>query len=421
MNLIKSSILILVLLLCQGQIGRSDDEYKTLKEIKSTTTENEIENPRTKQTPKRKASENKRPWQTNSLLDMEAIAWPDFGGRDYPSADFTKPSINDVDARESAYSGGCAFYQPNIITGLACDSPSYNVVMGIVRGVVVDIAVDGPTKGWKSSEGGRVITVFPFDNASYGAEITVAANTRSLEGTGDVDGFCETTVQILCEGELNCVGAEPTIESTDDEIPSGGVELLWVDSGGLAQPPYTWSTSSLGYSLSKSETDNDLETTTLSVVGGVCGVNFDVYATVNVVDACGKTDSIEIRNLAGAWSAYATVCGPTGNQDDSRVMTIGATKYKGWADTQISIPASNCTGGEANNFGYGTGSFCMDYNDQMFNSEDPLGWPGISCHVTGSCVANSAGNYTRWPTSCAEPTLRGFAINKVEVSTWGCP
>jgi len=67
-------------------------------------------------------------------------------------------------------------------------------------------------------------------------------------------------------------------------------------------PPYTWSTSSLGYNLDKTLTTNDLEILTLSCLSGTCGTTYKVVATVTVTDICGKTSTVEIRNSSGKWA-----------------------------------------------------------------------------------------------------------------------
>jgi len=97
----------------------------------------------------------------------------------------------------------------------------------------------------------------------------------------------------------------PTIYDDDDDdmIGSGDSVNLWVDSGGAACPPYTWSTSSAGWSLDSSTTGDDLETVTLILIetpGKTCGTDFDVYSTVTVTDNCGVTDDITIRYSGGA-------------------------------------------------------------------------------------------------------------------------
>jgi hypothetical protein len=60
----------------------------------------------------------------------------------------------------------------------------------------------------------------------------------------------------------------PTIYASSETITAEGSITLWVDSGGKACAPYTWEVSGTGYSLDKSQTDNDLETVTLSCASG---------------------------------------------------------------------------------------------------------------------------------------------------------
>ena len=124
-------------------------------------------------------------------------------------------------------------------------------------------------------------------------------------GTPSSVGNAEYTAGWRCE----CTGAIPTIVASSKAIAKGGSITLWVNSSGLACPPYTWSTSSKGHSLNITETENDLETVTLSCTTGTCGTNYDVVATVTVTDQCGETDEIEIRNTAGTYSVLLETCG----------------------------------------------------------------------------------------------------------------
>jgi hypothetical protein len=93
-------------------------------------------------------------------------------------------------------------------------------------------------------------------------------------------------------------------DDDDDMVDSGGSVKLWVDSGGLAYPPYTWATSNTGWNLDSNETENDLETVTLSLIdttGKTCGTDYDVYAILTVTDDWGVTDDIVIRYSGGTW------------------------------------------------------------------------------------------------------------------------
>lgn len=102
--------------------------------------------------------------------------------------------------------------------------------------------------------------------------------------------------------QYECQESELSIVSSSPTIAQGGSITLHVSSDGLTTPPYTWSTTSNGYSFDKSTTDNDLEEVTLSCASGSCGVNFDVTATVTVTDNCGTQFTAKIRNTAGGWS-----------------------------------------------------------------------------------------------------------------------
>jgi hypothetical protein len=65
-----------------------------------------------------------------------------------------------------------------------------------------------------------------------------------------------------------CSGATPTIHTSSSTIAPGDSITLYVDSGYLALPPYSWSVFGTGYSLNKSTTNNDLEEVTLSCASG---------------------------------------------------------------------------------------------------------------------------------------------------------
>ena len=67
---------------------------------------------------------------------------------------------------------------------------------------------------------------------------------------------------------LICSGAIPAIHASSGTIARGGSITLYVDSGNLALPPYSWYVSGTGYSLNKSTTNNDLEVVTLTSASG---------------------------------------------------------------------------------------------------------------------------------------------------------
>ena len=92
----------------------------------------------------------------------------------------------------------------------------------------------------------------------------------------------------------------PTIIASSDEIDPGGSITLHVNSGGLANPPYTWSAGN-GYTFDPVQTEGDLENTTMTSASGTCGTNYDIWTTVTVTDASGETDTMDVRNTAGTW------------------------------------------------------------------------------------------------------------------------
>jgi len=61
---------------------------------------------------------------------------------------------------------------------------------------------------------------------------------------------------------------KPKIKSSSDTIAADGSITLWVDSGGHSLPPYNWSVSGTGYSISPTTTNNYGETVTLTCASG---------------------------------------------------------------------------------------------------------------------------------------------------------
>ena len=161
--------------------------------------------------------------------------------------------------------GGCILCGPNRVD---CEK-EYIVRFCILHGIVVKVTVDGPVAYWeqKGTTGVVKIVVQPFANATIGSKITVNAWTKALIKGDKPDGFCKHVAKIAYCG-CNCIGSTPDIDSSSDEIAAGGSITLWVDSGGLACPPYNWSVSGNGYSLDKSTTNNDMETVTLTCASG---------------------------------------------------------------------------------------------------------------------------------------------------------
>jgi hypothetical protein len=112
---------------------------------------------------------------------------------------------------------------------------------------------------------------------------------------------------------------KPEIHGSRETIVPGSSITLWVDSGRLACPPYHWSVTGKGYSISSSTTQNDLATVTLTSAEGRCGVNFNPYVKVDVQDSCGAIAEKFVRNSDGKWGNLneqgSGNCDPSGNCD----------------------------------------------------------------------------------------------------------
>ena len=61
---------------------------------------------------------------------------------------------------------------------------------------------------------------------------------------------------------------KPRIHSSSETIPPGDSIDLWVDTNGRGCPPYTWSVSGTGYSLSGTTTYRDGESVQLTCTTG---------------------------------------------------------------------------------------------------------------------------------------------------------
>jgi hypothetical protein len=120
-------------------------------------------------------------------------------------------------------------------------------------------------------------------------------------------------------------------EGTSDTIAPNGVAALTIIDG---CPPYTWSTSNNGYTITNPTTENLINTVSC-VPAGVCGVDFDPVLTVQVTDVCGSSSTVDIRNTAGSWGAATNGCilslpadSCTGNDSIGYTCTKTSGKYK---------------------------------------------------------------------------------------------
>ncbi|RPI54156.1 MAG: hypothetical protein EHM49_03510, partial [Deltaproteobacteria bacterium] len=282
-------------------------KYKSLPEVKKQVQESEVENSRATN-PLRKASENKRPWLSDSFLDMEQLVWPPFddqlGILKWPQADGTR-SPTDTTGIVTGMYAGCALSCPPTLTEKDCEgSQEYKCHIGILYGIVQEIKVKGPGKFFKYEWPNIVIQKYP--NATIGSVITVSVFTVSVrkEPKATFRGVCSGKSVVQCGG-CTCAGILPSIYASSATIAPGGSISLTVDSNGYACPPYTWAVSGTGYALSSNTTENDLETIQLTSAAGGCGVEYDAVATVTVTDNCGVTDTAKIRNTGGQWETVA--------------------------------------------------------------------------------------------------------------------
>jgi hypothetical protein len=127
-----------------------------------------------------------------------------------------------------------------------------------------------------------------------------------------------------------CDGTKPTINVTFtegmDTIDSSNPVILSANGG---CPPYEWSTISKGYIL----TNNEDGSVTLSVISGACGTDYDVNASLTVInggDPAGSTIK-EIRNTAGKWVYHGYAWSKNGNcsgYNSAPLITCPNTLYE---------------------------------------------------------------------------------------------
>jgi hypothetical protein len=273
----------------------------------------------------RKASVNKKPWLSENLFDMEYTVWPEAPDRSTPDLD-----QNGTDFRY--YISECGLITD---AGVNCGETLLVDLWYLRPGsIITGYESDGPMS--VKYGGAHAFTAKIYENAEDGTRLTFRINTISDTEAQDaalaaaiaqqtglpvteadlrnpdnelityyLNKGCECSAYVSCD-ECECVGATPTIVASASTIAPGGSITLYVDSGGLACPPYSWETDDIAYSIT-SETDNDLEEATLSASSGSCGGTYDndnIVVTVTVTDNCGLTDTIKIRNTEGDWGGY---------------------------------------------------------------------------------------------------------------------
>jgi hypothetical protein len=178
----------------------------------------------------------------------------------------------------------------------------------------------------------------------------------SISAAGDC-GDCKEPPTFPGNASRCQCAAVPTIvakyadtSNADKETIGPGRPVTLSANGGC--PPYTWSTSSAGYSLSTDKTYNDGDTVTLTNTSTTsCGSTYNIVATVTVTDSCPtpKSNTIEIRNAQGRWGSSISVCGYAGG--DRYTHIVGSRNYRVWIYTYGGF-STNCDGEEADGYNY---------------------------------------------------------------------
>lgn len=377
----------------------NQSKYKSFIERSKQVPESEIEPARSSELG-RKASENKRPWLSDSFLDMENMVDPDFGGRG-ETPQYQLPDGTRSDNRAFPMLAGCALSAPPVID-VADGDLKYNVHIGILHGIIKEVKIRGPAAIGGSAglaQASKNIPVSVYPNAADGTPIFVSVKTVSVrkKPEGKFEGQCLAKTIVLNE-ECKCDGGTPTIQASDTTIAPGGSITVTVNSGGLACPPYTWTVAGTGYSIAPATTENDLETAQLTSAAGACGVGYGAYATVTVTDSCGVTDTAYIRNSAGDWveiGVYVDL------PDGFPCMT----------------PPPGCDGGADEYYEDNIKRWVVG-SDACFEAAG--GHSGVWVVSSGSPVVPPCGS----PQSCATQCCGGGCVSYAVVSSyyeWGCP
>jgi hypothetical protein len=104
-------------------------------------------------------------------------------------------------------------------------------------------------------------------------------------------------------GPCECDGGTPDAYTLSDTVTRATYTTVWVDSGGLACPPYDWSLGGTGFHFSTIagpttiKTNADSEVIELWADDTACGSAF-----ITVTDACGEQTTISVREPnSGGW------------------------------------------------------------------------------------------------------------------------
>lgn len=410
-----------------------DDETSFIDSMRETS-ENDIQNPRALGRSYRKASEDKHPWQ-GTFPEMELIAWPGLDGAPRP-IDIPKVITPDLDPKISnrpdyavGDRGGCFLVGPAVWnffgdTGMNSIKEAFRYWLWDMTSngmILTDVDLSGPAKITQVGGSGIWLPIWikAYENITKKVPVRLTAKGTSFYDIGNGP----VSYDIICSGETiiypttaecDCIGTTPTIvdDDADDVIASAGSVNVWVNSGGLACPPYTWSVSGEGWSLSANETENDLETTTLSLIntaGKTCGTGgsgqYDVYATVTVTDNCGVTDTQVFRFSGGTWDSRGSdswSCVPFGCSTSGCTYSCSGLIYKIIDNKRWTLFPNTCRTNATK--AYYTGC---------------IGYDGICEYPPGTDTPNEVAVWGGACSSCSGTTC-GPLTNYI-YSTWECP
>lgn len=194
-----------------------------------------------------------------------------------------------------------------------------------------------------------------YDETSPSAETFIVLKLQFTQKDGHT---CTDLVSVACDECATAAAIAFDDDSTADTIAPGGDVTVYV-TGGIG--PYTWSTTSLGYSFASNVTDEPYNT--LSCVEGDCDVDFDPYCAFTITDKCDTQDSSQIRNTAGStWTEIDNCVVAAGGQE-----AIGYSgKYKYIENYCTVCPGDTCpeecAACAANSCGLGSYSSAMEDN-----------------------------------------------------------
>lgn len=373
---------------------------------------------------------------------METEAWPEWEQTDYnwfnyggyPGVAYSPPSspgyagwgpvsIFNIDQfpeqvaylpdEELYYLKGCVLYGPNVITDC---TKEYKYRFGFLGGDITNIIVDGPavliepkvkepenipksiregensyhSRTWKEEyryfEFNKYppdIVIKPDPNIAPNSTIEITVHTKLVQNEMLYDGYCSKTIDVSC---CDCAraGGYPTIYGSGGTIDRGTSIDVYVDSDGLACPPFSWSISGSGLHFNNitgpitAETTYDGEIIQIWADNDACG-----SAEIIVTDYCGVEDSGYIRvKTFGTWNETDS-CGSI--EGDCCWVSHVEDNWKRTEKWCIACPPGDTCGS-------GGGNVCMDwicsatalYRDEVDVSDHPA-CPddGVVCDCDG--------------------------------------